>query len=167
MRVRPAEDGDLPALVRIYNRAIEHTLATFDVEPFTVDDRRAWFAQFGFEYPLLVCEDRSGAVAGFAYYLPYRRKPAYAATMELSVYVDDGRRRRGAGSSLYAELLNRARAAGVHALIAVIAGDNPASDALHRRFGFQRVGVLPEVGRKFGRWVDTAFWHKILADPAS
>ena len=154
-------------LVRIYNRAIEHSLATFDLEPFAVDDRRGWFAQFDAEHPLLVCEDDSGAVAGFGYYVPYRRKPAYSATMELSVYVDDRCRQRGVGSSLYAALLDRARAGRVHALVAVVAGDNPASDALHRRFGFERVGVLPAVGRKFGRWVDTAFWHRILADPAS
>lgn len=83
--VRAAAAADLPAIVAIYNHAIEHTTATFDTEPFTVDSRRPWLAEFGAQHPLLVAED--DAVVGFACYLPYRDRPAYARTKEVTIYV--------------------------------------------------------------------------------
>ncbi len=93
---------------------------------------------------------------------PYRPKPAYAATKEVTVYVDAARRSGGAGTALYEVLIEHARQNGVHVLLAVLAGDNVASEALHRRFGFEPIGRLREVGRKFGAWVDTTFWQKTL-----
>lgn len=161
MLVRDAVRADHPAIVDIYNHAIATTVATFDLDPFTVEERVPWFAKFGAEHPLLVCEEQ-GAVLGFAYYLPYRDKPAYAATKETTIYVHHAARRRGVADQLYGELITRAREAGVHALIAVLGGDNPESRALHLKHGFVPIGHLRQVGRKFGAWVDTYYFEKLL-----
>jgi phosphinothricin acetyltransferase len=161
MRVRNATIDDLPAIVDIYNHAIETSVATFDLEPYAVAERREWFAQFGAEHPLLVCED-AGEVHGFAYYTPYRTKAAYNATKETTIYTHSAARRRGVATRLYTELIARARASGVHALIAVLGGENPESAALHRKMGFVQIGHLREVGRKFGAWVDTYYFQLML-----
>lgn len=165
MKVREAVSSDLPALVKIYNHAVENTVATFDLTPFTVEQRAPWFAQFGREHPLLVCEDAGeagNAVVGYAYYLPYRSKPAYARTKETTIYVDPAHHGRGVGSLLYEELVRRAAAAGVHVLLGVLGGKNVASEALHKKFGFELVGHEREVGHKFGGWVDSYTFQKIL-----
>lgn len=147
--------------MRIYNQAVDGGVATFDLTPFTVAQRRPWFDQFDAAHPLLVLDADEG-LAGFAYYLPYRAKPAYARTKECTVYVDEGRQGRGAGSRLYEALIARARRDRVHVLIGVIADGNPGSVALHKKFGFTRMGRLEEVGRKFDRWIGTDFYQKIL-----
>ncbi len=162
MKTRPACAADLAEVVAIYNEAIEHTVATFDTRAFTVDERRAWFEQFGEQWPLLVVES-DDVIAGYAYYIPYRAKPAYAATVELTVYVAHRWHGHGVASRLYEALIEHARGRGLHALLAVIAGDNPASEALHRKFGFEPVGHLREVGHKFGRWIDTRYFQRILS----
>src|SRR6188472_3180918 len=109
MLVRDAVSSDLAAIVAIYNRAIETGVATFDIHTYTVEQRGPWFAQFGAEHPLLVCED-AGAVLGYAYYTPFRPKDGYARTKEITVYVHENARRRGVASRLYEVLIERARA---------------------------------------------------------
>lgn len=161
VNVREGRRDDLADIVRIYNQAVVGDVATFDLEPVTVEEREGWFAQFGAEHPLLVAE-AEGRVAGFAYYLPYRARKAYARTKECTVYIDEALHGRGAGTALYEELIRRARAGRVHVLIGVIAGGNPGSIALHRKFGFTHAGTLDEVGWKFGRWVPTLFYQRIL-----
>lgn len=161
MNVRDARREDLEGIVRIYNQAVVGDVATFDLDPVSVEQRIPWLQQFGEQHPLLVAE-LDGAVAGFAYYLPYRTRKAYDRTKECTVYIDEARHRRGVGSALYDELLRRARANGVHVLIGVISGGNPASVALHRKFGFIHVGTLEEVGWKFERWIPTHFYQLIL-----
>ena len=161
MLIRDAELSDLAAIVDIYNHAIGHTVPTFDLEPTSVDARREWFRHFEPEHPLLVAEhDKS--VVGFAYYLPYRTRPGYRTTKECTVYVAHDCHAVGIGSALYTELITRARQNGVHALLGVIGGDNPASVALHQKFGFQEVGRLREVGRKFDQWIDTPIFELLL-----
>lgn len=162
MRIRELEARDREPVVAIYNHAILNTVATFDLETTSVEGRSEWFARFGDENPMIVAEDEEGRLLGYAYWLPYRARPAYAQTKELSVYTHPEGRGKGVGSALYAALLERARAAGLHALIGVIAGENPASEALHRRFGFRHVGDLREVGRKFDAWVDTHYYQLVL-----
>jgi phosphinothricin acetyltransferase len=103
----------------------------------------------------------AGSVVGFAYSGPFRARPAYAATRETSVYLAAGARGTGVGRALYSELLTRLDDAGVHTQVAVVALPNDASEALHRALGFERVGVLREVGRKFGRYIDTAWWQRM------
>ncbi len=161
MEIRSATRDDLECIVRIYNHAVLNTVATFDVEPVTVEQRLDWFARFDDTHPLVVCELDS-AVMGFGYYLPYRPKPAYANTKELTVYVDPDAHRGGIGTALYEHLIAAAREAGVHALLGVLGGHNPASRALHQKFGFEEVAHLREVGRKFDAWVDTTFFEKVL-----
>jgi phosphinothricin acetyltransferase len=161
MLVRDANRADLPAIVGIYNHAIETTVATFDLAPFSVEERVPWFEQFGGEHPLLVCE-RAGEVLGFAYYLPYRAKAAYDGTKETTIYVHHAARRIGVADRLYTELFARARRARVHALLAVLGGDNPESRALHEKHGFVYIGRLREVGRKFDAWIDTHYLEKLL-----
>ena len=161
MQIRAATLGDLEAIVRIYNHAVLNTVATFDLVPVTVSERLDWFAQFGEAHPLFVCEVDS-AVMGYGYYLPYRLKPAYAQTKELTVYVDPSAHRGGIGTALYERLISTARLAGIHVLLGVLGGRNPASRALHQKLGFDEVGNLREVGHKFGAWVDTTTFQKIL-----
>lgn len=159
--LRDARIEDLPAIVRIYNEAIASGVATFDLEPHTVEGRTPWFEAFGSAHPILAAEI-GGAVAGFAYYLPYRGKGGYAFTKETTIYVDAAFRGGGVGAALYRELIARARAAGVHVLVAVLGGENHASEALHRKFGFELVGAQREVGRKFERWVDAKIFQVVL-----
>lgn len=159
--VRHAEAHDLASIVAIYNQAVLETTATFDTEPTTVAARGTWFTQFGAEHPLLVAE-HGGVVSGFAYYLPYRSRPAYRTTKESTIYVAPERHQNGVATALYTELFARARKNGVHAMIAVLGDDNPASVALHRKFGFRFVGRLEQVGRKFERWVDTQYFELLL-----
>lgn len=163
MHVRRGTADDLPAIAAIYNHSIEHGVATFDVDPVTLGERRAWFAQFDDAHPLFVCE-LERAVVGYAYYLPFRQKAAYALTKECTVYVAPEAHRRGVGSALYTALVAYARAQGIHALVGVLGGDNPASVALHRKFGFVEVGHLREVGHKFGRFVDTHYFELVLGE---
>ena len=163
MHVRDATRDDLPAIVAIYNHAIEHTVATFDLEPFTVEERVPWLAQFDAEHPLLVCtRAEDGEVLGFAYYLPFRPKAAYGQTKETTVYTHPDARRQGVARRLYQALFERARANGVRVLVAVLGGENPASRALHEQLGFVHTGQLRGVGRKHGQWVDTHYFQKTL-----
>lgn len=158
--VRRAEERDLEAIVAIYNHAIENTLATFDLEPFEVDARRAWFEGFDDEHPLRVAT-REEVVVGFAYYGVFRNKPGYARTKEMTVYVAPDATGTGVGDALYAALIEHATQRGVHVLIAVLAAHNPASIALHRKHHFVPVGHLRQVGYKHGTWVDTHYWQRI------
>ncbi len=155
-RIRDATEHDLPAVAAIYDAEVVGGYATFDTEP---PPLHYWAAKL--DGPLLVAE-RDGAVVGFAYATPYRPRAAYDRTREVSVYLAPAGRGRGLGRALYTELLARLRHAGVHTVLAVVATPNPASEALHRSFGFTRAGLLPDVGWKFDRWIDVAFWALVL-----
>ncbi|WP_230486597.1 GNAT family N-acetyltransferase [Nocardioides anomalus] len=163
MLVRDADPADLPRIAAIYDEQVRTAISTFDLVPPPVDQ---WAAKVGSTRPgdhFLVAQD--DGVLGFAYSSTYRPRPAYDRTREVSVYLDEAARGRGLSRLLYAELLARLRAEGVRTVLAVIALPNEASEALHRGCGFERVGVLPEVGWKFERWIDTALWALSL-DPA-
>ncbi len=135
------------------------TVATFDTEERGVAYLGAAMAALGPTDAFLVAEE-GGVVLGYALSGSFRPRPAYAGTRETSVYVAERARGRRVGRMLYAELLARLDAAGAHTQVAVIARPNEASEALHRAFGFEPVGVLREVGNKFGRWVDTAWYQR-------
>lgn len=161
--VREARTADLPAILEIHNRAIAETTAIWDDEPVGLDERVAWFrnrTEHG--RPVLVAEV-GGELAGYASYGPWRPKSGYRHTVENSVYIADRFQRRGIGATLLAELIARAEKAGdIHAMVAAIESSNTGSIALHERFGFRTVGVLPEVGRKFGRWMDLTLMQLTL-----
>lgn len=109
----------------------------------------------------LVAED-GGRLLGYAHSSVYRPRGGYARTRESTVYLAPDAQGRGVGRALYADLLDRLRADGMHAVLAVIAVPNEASVALHQAFGFQLVGTLTEVGHKLGRWRDVQFWQLLL-----
>jgi phosphinothricin acetyltransferase len=162
-RIRPGHVDDLGAIVEIINHYVVHTPITFDLEPFTVASRRPWFAQFATSgrHRLWVA-DEDGCVVGFAATLRYRAKAAYDTTVETSVYIDPDATGRGLGARLYATLFEAIEGEDVHRALAGITMPNPASVALHRRFGFESTGVLREVGRKFGRYWDVEWFERPL-----
>jgi L-amino acid N-acyltransferase YncA len=158
--LRTATAADLPAMAAIYDEAVASSVATFDVEPQGPGhyaDRVA-STRPGDHVVLALDGDR---LLGMAYSATYRPRPAYDGTREVSVYLAPDARGRGLGRVLYDELLARVDADGIHTCLAVIALPNPASEALHRAVGFAPVGTLREVGRKFDRWVDTAWWQRM------
>ena len=155
--IRSANHEDLPAIVEIYNEGGVATSASYDVEPVTLEDRAAWFERLRNQgHPVLVLEE-NGQVVGFASYGPFRDKAAYRHTVEHSVYVAEGSRSNGVGRMLLCALLDHARGRGVHIMVGVLDADNMASRAFHKSLGFIESAVLPEVGRKFGRWLDVVF----------
>ncbi|MFC6012993.1 GNAT family N-acetyltransferase [Nocardia lasii] len=155
MLIRDAEKADLPAVLAIHNTNIAASTAIWDTEEVGLEDRQTWFddrAAAGM--PILVAEI-DGEVAGYASYGQWRPKSGYRHSVENSVYVDERFQRRGVATTLLTELIARAIESGrVHAMIAAIESGNSGSITLHERFGFRIVGELPEVGHKFGRWMD-------------
>lgn len=157
LTIRDATSEDAHDLLRIYNREVLEGVATFDVEPRTLVQQRAWLEQRSGGHVVVVAEvheDDVTAVAGFGSLSKYKERAAYSTTVENSVYVDPGFQRRGVGRALMTELIDRARLHGFHTMIARIAGNNEGSVLLHQQVGFELVGVEREVGRKFGRWLD-------------
>ncbi|GAA5149727.1 GNAT family N-acetyltransferase [Nocardioides marinquilinus] len=167
VRVRAAVEADLPAVKAIYDVQVAGRIATFDLEPPPLSYWSARLASEARGDHLLVAVDGtlsgSDDVLGYAYSSSYRPRPAYDRTREVSVYLADGARGRGLGRALYDDLLARLADDDVHTVLAVVALPNPASEALHRACGFERVGVLPEVGHKLGRRIDTALYARVLA----
>lgn len=157
MIIREATDADLDAILDIHNTAVRESLAIWTDTLETRDDRAAWLAahQEAGE-PVLVAEV-DGAVAGYATYGRYRPKTGYRYSVENSVYVHNDFHRRGIARALMLELIERAKAAGLHVMIAGIEAGNEASIALHRQLGFDEPVIVREVGIKFDRWLDLAF----------
>lgn len=159
--VRPATEADVPAILEIYNDAILNTIATFDTEPQTLDEKLAWFRETTHPYVVLVAE-RGGEVVGWASLRRFRQKAAYRYTAENSVYVRKDCFGEGIGAALMRRLVEVGAENGFHTIIAGIAGDNPASVRLHERMAFEVVGTEREVGYKFERWVDVTWMQKML-----
>ena len=160
--IRPATEDDLPSILDIYNDAILNTTATFDTEPQTLEEKLAWFHETSYPYVVPVGE-RGAQVVGWASLRRFRPKAAYRYTAENSVYVRRDCHAEGIGTALMQALMEKTDENGFHTIIAGIAGDNPASLRLHRRFGFALVGVEREVGYKFERWIDVTWMQKMLA----
>jgi phosphinothricin acetyltransferase len=164
--VRHAREEDLPSILDIYNHIILNTAAVYHYEAHTMEMRKAWYdTRVLGGYPVFVAESE-GKVVGFSSYGPFRPWPAYKYTMENSVYVAEGQRGKGIGKLLIEPLIRHAREKGVHAIIAVIDGENDASVQLHRSFGFEKVGYFREVGYKFGKWLNLTFMELLLDTPA-
>lgn len=160
--IRPATEADLPAITDIYNEAGVGTTASYDLEPVSVAERREWMRHKSVAgFPVLVAEDE-GHVVGFAAYGPFRDKAGYRHTVEHSVYVAQGERAHGVGRLLMRALVDRARGDGLHTMVGVLDADNEASVAFHTRLGFVEVGRMPQVGRKFDRWLDAVFVQLML-----
>jgi phosphinothricin acetyltransferase len=161
--VRDAEETDLPAILEIYNAAVLNETSIWNDDISDLDDRRAWWqAQTASGFPVYVA-DVDGAVSGYGTFSEFRAHQGYRFTVEHSIYVSASVQRRGVGSVLLTRLIAEARRMGKHAMIGGIASDNLASLALHQRFGFVETGRMPQVGFKFGRWLDLVFMQKLLA----
>ena len=162
IEVAPAREDDLGAIVALYNHYVERSPATFEVAAVSVDDRRGWLADHsgGGRHRLLVARDRSGPLVGWATTSPFRPRAAYATTVESSVYCHPLHQGRGIGSALYTALFRAIAAEDIERIVAGVALPNPASVALHRRFGFRPVGVFTRVGRKFGQYWDVAWFER-------
>jgi phosphinothricin acetyltransferase len=166
MNVRVGTEQDLEAINGIYNEYVKETHFTFDIEPVTIEARREWFTHYGTSgrHRLLVALE-AGVVVGFATSSRFRPKPAYETSVETSIYLAADAVGRGAGSKLYEELFGSLDGEDVHRAYAGIALPNPASVALHERFGFKRVAHFTEQGRKFDRYWDVAWFEKSLGHP--
>jgi phosphinothricin acetyltransferase len=167
--LRDCRDDDIAAITALYGHYVRTSLATFEEvppAPAEMAQRRAVVCQAGLPY--LVATDPRGAILGFAYAAPHRTRSAYRFTVEDSIYVGAEVTGRGIGRALLASLIERCAAAGLRQMVAVI-GDsaNAASIGLHAKLGFARVGLLPAVGFKLGRWVDSVIMQRPLGDGAT
>lgn len=163
MRVRPAANADLPAITAIYAHWVLHGTASFENEAPSEAEMAARFERaLAGGYPFLVA-DEEGAVAGYAYASAYRPRAAYRHTVENSVYLHPTATGRGVGRALLTELIAACAGRGYEEMVAVI-GDaaNAASIGLHTSLGFRHVGTLTNVGRKFGRLLDTVLMQRTL-----
>ncbi|RNB83069.1 N-acetyltransferase [Brevibacillus nitrificans] len=163
IHIRDAHINDLPAMLKIYNQAVKTLVATFDLEEQSLTQREAWFRKHGERYPLIVAEEE-GEVVGYCCLSAFREKPAYAGTAELSIYIAENQRGKHIGSSLMAEIQQRTRELGYHAVISGITAGNAASVKLHEKFGFHLVGTLREVGYKFGEWHDVHYYEWMVSE---
>jgi phosphinothricin acetyltransferase len=168
LEIRPAAVTDLPAVTEIYDHAVRHGTATFELIPPDLAEMTRRFAVLmdgGFPYLVAALE---GRVVGYAYAGAYRPRPAYRFTVENSVYLEPSIHRRGIGLQLMERLIAACEARGYRQMIAVI-GDsaNVGSIGVHTRCGFQMIGTHPNVGFKFGRWLDTVMMQRALGEGAA
>ena len=161
LEIRPARPGDGEAIRAIYNREVTGSTVTFDLVPRTAAEQDRWLEEHSGAHPAVVAADGS-RIIGFGSLSPYRSRPAYATTVEDSVYVDSDHRVRGVGRALLTELVRLAGAHGFHAVMARIVGGHDASIGLHRACGFELVGIEREVGRKFGQWLDVVLMEHLV-----
>ncbi len=156
--------ADLPGIVAVYNHWVEHSAASFELVPVPIEDRRDWFRDHsrGGRHRILVAEGEAGGLDGWASTSQFRPRRAYDTTVESSVYVRPGTAGRGIGTALYAELFRAVADEDIARIVAGVSLPNPASIALHRRFGFRHVGTFTSVGRKFGRYWDVAWYERPL-----
>lgn len=161
--IRAAKKADMPRLLDIYNYEVQNGTSTFDLNVKTLDERMEWFAAHNIgNHPLIVLE-MDGVIAGYACLSSYRDKEAYAAAVELSVYIAPECRRRGAARRLMEAIIGMARERDdIHTIVSVITEGNEASVKLHEDFGFIYCGILKEVGEKFGRKLGIVNYQLIL-----
>ncbi len=158
--IRSAKISDLSAITEIYNEAIRTTTATFDTEPKTEDEQKVWFDSHGPNYPILVAES-SGVVVGWASLGKWSDRRAYSGAAEVSLYVKGEFRGKGFGRKLMEAIVSEGKRVGFHTVIGRIAEGNDVSIRLAESVGFRHIGVMKEVGRKFGKLLDVYLVQKI------
>ncbi len=160
--IRLTTENDLEAIRAIYNFYVQHSTCTYQIEPETAEERIAWFRDRNFKtHPATVAE-ADGTVIGWAALSPWKSRCGYALSAEASVYVHRDHHRRGIGKALLLDLIERAKAAGLHTIIGGASSDQSASLALQVALGFIPVGTFRETGRKFDRWLDVTYTQLIL-----
>lgn len=167
MIIRTATATDAQGLAEIYNHAVENTVAILNETLVDAENRAAWMAQRqGDGFPVLVAEE-AGQVIGYASYGPWRPFHGFRETVEHSVYVRDGQRGKGLGRQLMQALIDQARAEGLHMMVAAVTAGNDASIRLHEALGFEITARMPQVGQKFGDWLELIFLQLRLDDRPS
>ena len=163
MLIRSGQAGDLQQINDIYNHYVRETPITFDIEPITMAQRTDWFGHYDTtgRYRLLVAAT-DGRVLGYATSSPWHARRAYETSIETSIYLASDVIGRGIGGALYSRLFDELEGEDVHRAYGGMTMPNPASIALHQRFGFERVAYFTEQGRKFGRYWDVALYEKPL-----
>jgi phosphinothricin acetyltransferase len=161
--IRPAEPCDLPRLTEIYNHYVIHTPVTFDIEPYTIEKRAAWFEQFSNagRYRLFVAE-RDGVALGYAATMRFRPKAAYETTVETTIYCAPEAVGQGLGAKLYAALFAAIANEDIRRIVAGYTLPNDGSAKLHASLSFKPVGIYTEVGRKFGKYWDVQWMERGL-----
>lgn len=168
MLIRDALETDLPALRDIFNDAVLNTTAIWMDNVVDLANRQAWFAARAQQgYPILVAENAAGEVVGYASFGDWRPFDGFCHTVEHSVYIRVDQRGKGLGPQLLTALIERAKACDKHVMVAAIESGNAASIGLHQRLGFTITGQMPQVGCKFGRWLDLTFMQLILTPERS
>lgn len=167
MIIRPATEQDIPAITAIFNEAVVNSNAIWTEKQDSDAERLTWMqARLALGYPVLVAAD-GPVVLGYGTFGDFRAFPGYRYSVEHSVYIHADHRGRGLGRVIVDELVAAARALGKHVMIAGIDGGNPASLRLHAQAGFVEVARMPEVGRKFGRWLELVFMQRLLDAPGA
>lgn len=163
MNIRSATEADAPAVLEIYRPFVENTAVSFEMVAPTVDELAARVRKAQTNWEWLVAE-RDGQILGYAYGSMHRERPGYRWSVEVSAYVDPRHHRQGVGRALYLRLFEILTDKGFCNAYAGITQPNEASVALHRSLGFEPVGIFKSIGRKYGKWQDVAWFHRVLRD---
>lgn len=162
-----SESRHAGAILAIFNHAIETSTALYDYRPRPLSSMSAWFAsRRDAGIPVIGVENDEGALLAFATWGPFRPFAAFKYSVEHSLYVHHHHRGGGLGTRLLGELVARARAHDVHSVVGAIDADNQSSIRLHERHGFKHAGTIREAGFKFGRWLDLAYYQRLLDTPS-
>lgn len=164
LAIRQVRSDDLGSITEIYNGFILQTVATFDTKPKALEEQKVWFASHGPRYPVLVAEEDS-LIVGWASLCRWSDRGAYSPTAEISLYVEEGHQGKGVGRRLLEAIVQQGQKVGFHTVIARIAERNEASMHLCESMGFECVGVMREVGLKFGKLLDVNLMQKIYDTP--
>lgn len=162
--IRPATSADAETVNDIYNHYVRTATATFDTEEMSLERRHAWLAEHTGPHPVLVAEDAIGSVLGWGSLSRWGTRRAYRHTVEISVYIAAEATGRGVGPALAQALLGEARRLGHHAVVSQIVHENEASLRMAARQGFEHIGTLKQVGRKFDRWLDVVLMEYLIGD---
>ena len=160
IKIRRATINDLDAITNIYNEAILKTTATFDTEIKTWKEQKKWFEDHGSKNPILVA-DENGIIFGFASLSKYSDRCAYSDTAEISLYVKEEHQGKGIGKKLMKQIIKEGKNVGLHVVISRITEGNKKSIYLHKSVGFENIGIMKEVGLKFGKRLDVYLMQKI------
>ena len=163
LRIRKAISDDLGAITDMYNEAILQTVATFDTEPKTIEERKTWFMNHDSKHPILVAT-QDGLVVGWASLSRWSDRRGYSGAAEVSLYIEKEHRGKGIGKKLLKAIVQEGQKTGIHTVIAQIVEGNEPSINLFKQEGFQHVGALKEVGWKFGKLLDVHVMQKIYAN---
>ena len=166
MELRPCTEQQLPEILDIYNDAILNSTALYDYKIRTIEMMHAWYAdKIKGNFPIVGAFDQNNVLLGFSTYGMFRVRPAYKYTVEHSVYVRTDKRGNGTGKILLKEIIKKAIEQDFHVMVGVIDASNTISMKLHENEGFILTGIMKEVGYKFDKWLDAAFYQLILKSP--